>query len=113
MFSEILTVALVAAGTFVASSPTGLAPYSWTVHNFNGTCSADTCFAWGFSISGLDGPSGQPAFIANDCAVNNRNEPEHQLCRGLEISVPGSVGVQIYGANYYGGLLSVQYTFQQ
>ncbi|KAF1364102.1 hypothetical protein EJ07DRAFT_173074 [Lizonia empirigonia] len=102
-----------AAGAVAAFISTEPAPYTWTVHNFNGTCSAAICFAWDFKISGLGGPSKQPAFVANDCAVNNRNELEYQLCKGVEMSVPSTVGVQIYGTNCSGGLLSVQYIFQQ
>lgn len=105
--------ALMAAGAATASISNEPTPYTWAVHNFNGTCSAATCFAWDFKISGLGGPSKQPAFVANDCAVNNRNELEYQLCEGVEMSVPGTVGVQIYGTNCSGGLLSVQYIFQQ
>lgn len=112
MLFRVSAITLIVAACFAAPDPNQTAPYSWAVHNFNGTCSAETCWAWGFSISSPIGPSGQPAFEANDCSIDSRIN-EHQRCRGVEMNVPGSVAVQIEGANNFGGLLSVQYTCQQ
>jgi hypothetical protein len=112
MLSKASVIALMTAGCVAAPYPNETAPYSWTVNKFNGTCSAATCWAWDFSISGSTGASGQPAFIANDCNVDSRIN-EYQACKSVEMNVPGSVKVQIEGADWFGGLLSVQHTFQQ
>lgn len=112
MLSKFVFIALLAAGCSAAPYPNEAAPYSWTVHKFNGTCSAATCWAWGFSISGSTGPSNQTAFIASDCNVDSRIQ-DHQVCNCVQVDVPSTVEVQIENASLFGGLLSVQYTFQQ
>lgn len=112
MLSKVSALALLVATCIAAPYPNETTPYSWTVQMFNGTCSAAACWAWGFSVSGSVGPSGQPAFKASDCSIDSRIDG-HQRCRGMDVDVPGSVAVQIDGANINGGLLTVQYTFQQ
>lgn len=112
MLSKVPAFALLAATCIAAPYPNETVPYSWTVQKFNGTCSAAACWAWGFSISGAFGPSGQPAFKAIDCSIDSRIDG-HQQCKGLELDIPGSVAVQMDGANISGGLLTVQYTFRQ
>ncbi|KAF2633533.1 hypothetical protein BU25DRAFT_8190 [Macroventuria anomochaeta] len=112
MLAKVSAIVLIAATCIATPTPNKAVPYSWAVHNFNGTCSAATCWAWGFSISSPIGPSDQPAFKAIDCSLDSRIN-EHQACRDVDINVPGSVAVQIDGASQFGGLLSVQYTFQQ
>lgn len=113
MLLATLSLALVAIGILASSTPTDPAPYTWTVHNFNGTCTASTCFAWSFSISGPVGPLEEPAFVASDCDWNLRNELEYQLCQGVQSSAPSVVGVRIYEPDACGGLLGIEYTFQQ
>ena len=113
MFSKSsIIILLLAVGCSAAHFPNETVPYFWTVHKLNGTCSAAACWAWDFSISGSTGPSKQTAFVANDCNVDSRIE-DHQACKDLQMDVSGTVKVQIEGASLYGGLLSVQYTFQQ
>ncbi|KAF1923799.1 uncharacterized protein M421DRAFT_306116 [Didymella exigua CBS 183.55] len=112
MLPKAFAIALLAATGIAAPYPNETAPYSWTVQKFNGTCSAAACWAWGFSISGAAGRSGQPAFETDGCSIDSRVDG-HQQCRGIEVDVPGGVAVQIDSASIIGGLLTVQYTFQQ
>jgi hypothetical protein len=112
MPSKIFLLALLAATCLAAPYPNETIPYSWTVQKFNGTCSAAACWAWGFSISGAVGPSGQPAFKASDCSIDSRIDG-HQQCKSLDIGVPGNVAFQIDAAGISGDLLSVRYTYQQ
>ncbi|KAF3036719.1 hypothetical protein E8E12_007371 [Didymella heteroderae] len=112
MLSKTFAFALLAATCVAARYPNETNHYSWTVPKFNGTCLAAACWAWGFSISGTMGPAGQPAFKASDCNIDSRIDG-HQQCKGVEVDVPGNVAVQIDGPNINGGLLTVQYTYQQ
>lgn len=112
MHIEVFATVFTAATAIAASIASEVAPYSWNVTNFNGTCSNSTCWAWGFSVSASGGPSGQPAFVVNDCYLDSR-VVEYQVCRGIDDNVPGHVSVQIYDASRVGGLLDVQYTFRQ
>lgn len=112
MPSKIFVLALFAATCIAAPYPNETAPYSWTIQKFNSTCSAAACWAWGFSISGTVGPSGQPALKASDCSIDSRIDG-HQQCKNIEISVPGSVAFQIDSVGISGGLLNVQYMYQQ
>lgn len=109
---KVSVLALLAAACSAVPWTNEAAPYSWTVQMFNGTCSAAACWAWGFSISGSVGPSGQPAFKASDCSIDSRIDVDQQ-CRGIVVSVPGSVAFQIDATSIRGGLLTVQYTYQQ
>lgn len=112
MLPKVFAFTFLAATCLAAPNPNDTAPYSWNVQNFNGTCSASACWAWDFSISGVLGPSGQSAFKASDCSIDSRVEG-HQECRIMEADVPGNVAIQIDDVNINGGLLTVQYTFQQ
>lgn len=112
MSHKFLVLALLVIACNAAPYPNETVPYSWAVQNFNSTCSAATCWAWGFSILGMVRPSGQPSFKASDCSTDSRIDG-HQQCRNMDISAPGSVAAQIEGANFNGGLLTVQYTCQQ
>jgi hypothetical protein len=112
MPSKTFVLALFTASCVAALYPNETVPYSWNVQKFNGTCSAAACWAWGFSISGAVRPADQPAFKASDCSIDSRIDG-HQRCKSFEAGVPGNVAVQIDGANINGGLLTVQYTYQQ